>query len=368
MLANGLRTQVLENPEDLDIRRVYADTLIDAGDPFGEFIQLQCLASVNRKQKARQNALLKVHREEWLGPLAPLLKKKGMLFENGFLSHCVLDSAIRRHTKPAKLRQIGAAVGNPLWSTVKHLQGALPWPESPTESIYLHPVMQSLRSLIAVTSSLPELCCGTERPIEVLHTSLPANHTARFTEARADFKNPEAAEAVSQCSALPNLHTLTIDAWVATLRGIGGPVLDRLQHLRLEGAGWRRSTVWDDIAPWPKLFREMELSIPCIELREGGLHTAGQQSPDFRVLFRLDHDQKYSRVEAQVGVPTGTITSKERLDTDIERFATMLSQISNELTELNVVQLKKPKFEVSFAPFEELASAASFESFELPSA
>lgn len=161
-----------------------------------------------------------------------------------------------------------------------------------------------------------------------------------------------------------------VDAWVATVRGIQGPIMDRLEHLILEAASWDRfgDNKWDEIAPWPALFRELELRIPCIELQEGGLAYIGQQSPQFRVLFRMDDSNEYSRIEAQIGVPAGTITNKPSLDFKISKFAAMLGTIRQELTELRVTFLKKPKFELCLVPFEELAqSCPRLESFTTPS-
>src|SRR5262249_35876402 len=69
-----------EDPDDLATHAAYADLLSDAGDPRGEFIQVQLAledeklkpAERNKLQK-REQALLKKHQRDWLGDLAPHL-------------------------------------------------------------------------------------------------------------------------------------------------------------------------------------------------------------------------------------------------------------------------------------------------------
>jgi hypothetical protein len=83
------------------------------------------------------------------------------------------------------------------------------------------------------------------------------------------------------------------------------------------------------------------------------LNTEGQGRPDYRVVFRLDEHGQYGQLEVLIG-PRPSQT-KERLDGQIEHFATMLGPIMDGLKSLQIKLLKKPKFEPSFAPFEKLA-------------
>jgi uncharacterized protein (TIGR02996 family) len=83
--GEGLLRQVLEAPDDDRPRRVYADWLLERGDPRGDFIALQ-LASAERPEgpsefEPRAAALLAEHRAAWLGPLAMGAAR----FERGFL-------------------------------------------------------------------------------------------------------------------------------------------------------------------------------------------------------------------------------------------------------------------------------------------
>jgi len=70
--------EILKNPDDLDGYGVYADWLMEAGDPRGEFVGAQVrledesLSAADRKQLKKVEAkLLKDHGPDWLGDLAP---------------------------------------------------------------------------------------------------------------------------------------------------------------------------------------------------------------------------------------------------------------------------------------------------------
>ena len=62
--AAELLAQIYGNPESDELRLVYADLLMEMGDPRGEFINLQMLPKRTRAQGKRATALLKQHRPE----------------------------------------------------------------------------------------------------------------------------------------------------------------------------------------------------------------------------------------------------------------------------------------------------------------
>jgi uncharacterized protein (TIGR02996 family) len=75
-----LEQKIIEDYEDLAAFAVYADWLIERGDPRGELIQVQLALedealSPRQRQplQAREKALLDAHARTWLGPLAELL-------------------------------------------------------------------------------------------------------------------------------------------------------------------------------------------------------------------------------------------------------------------------------------------------------
>ncbi len=85
---------IAEDPTKLENRAVYADWLIEQGDPRGEFIQIQLqLEDESRSPKerksfqAQERKLLKTHSREWLGELAEFLQRDGVSssFARGYL-------------------------------------------------------------------------------------------------------------------------------------------------------------------------------------------------------------------------------------------------------------------------------------------
>jgi uncharacterized protein (TIGR02996 family) len=79
--AAELVAQVAAAPDDDAPRLVYADWLIERGDPLGELIQLQCRLAAEpddanrRAMRIAENKLLAAHRAAWIEPLLALLPK-----------------------------------------------------------------------------------------------------------------------------------------------------------------------------------------------------------------------------------------------------------------------------------------------------
>jgi uncharacterized protein (TIGR02996 family) len=78
---------VLEQPDDLNARLVYADALQDAGDPRGEFIAFQIQGN------PAAEPLLKQYRAEWSQFLRPAVKQ-GYRFINGFIERITLKVSL----------------------------------------------------------------------------------------------------------------------------------------------------------------------------------------------------------------------------------------------------------------------------------
>lgn len=63
----SLRAAIVDDPDDLGARRVYADVLLENGDPRGEFIHLQLSPSAASRETER--ALLARYAPHWMLPL-----------------------------------------------------------------------------------------------------------------------------------------------------------------------------------------------------------------------------------------------------------------------------------------------------------
>jgi uncharacterized protein (TIGR02996 family) len=137
--AAELLAAVLAKPDDEQARLVLADALMELGHPRGELIALQ-LEGTRREltaaEKKREKEIIKSHRVELLGTLDGAIKPE-CTFAKGFLTRAALRQDGSGKTEAA----IAKCAGDPLWSTVEHLEGPEDW------DITRHPVMRSLRSI-----------------------------------------------------------------------------------------------------------------------------------------------------------------------------------------------------------------------------
>ena len=268
-----LLAAVYADPDDDGARLVYADALLERGDPRGELIALQCrLAhapdSPDAKQLRRRiRELLDSHGKLWLGELAPIVRS-GYRFERGFLAACRID--------PARADRVRALVGHPAWATVRELGGSA--------AIALHPVMRSLRTLAfdaahaAQHEKLPDawrdLLVATPRPLrELRYAGLTSTRTwdagAIVPGAPGRWVDvPSTGELAALCAAaaLPGLRSLAVAAQpelvVAPL--LAAPVRERLDALTFvfEARGERAPLRWfaDALATAPVATLAFELA------------------------------------------------------------------------------------------------------------
>lgn len=136
--------------------------------------------------------------------------KKGLVFERGFLSRCVINQK-----SPATIK---ALAGHPLWATVTHMEGP--------PRLLLDPVMRSLRSVVVGSDELAALCnADRDLPFETLRCSIYDDD---------DEKNQTVAQ-LARGERLPALRDLTLwaDADAQYEAVIKGPVAERLERLCL---------------------------------------------------------------------------------------------------------------------------------------
>lgn len=134
----SLLAAVYAKPADDAPRQVYADFLMERGDPRGEFISLQLSGSDPKKEKA----LLKEHGKKWLGGIAPVVGAS-FEFRRGFLS-----KALAKFRHEADAKRYGDL---PEWSTVEALEWSGPNPRPPGQAPfieYVGPTMVSLKSAV----------------------------------------------------------------------------------------------------------------------------------------------------------------------------------------------------------------------------
>lgn len=132
---DSLLAAIYGAPADDAPRRVYADVLMEKGDPRGEFISLQLANADVKKQKA----LLKAHGKQWLGELSEVVGA-GFEFRRGFLAKATL-----KFRNQADFEKWGA---RPEWATLEEVDfaGRGTVPDGQAQFIYaITPAMKALR-------------------------------------------------------------------------------------------------------------------------------------------------------------------------------------------------------------------------------
>jgi uncharacterized protein (TIGR02996 family) len=133
---------ILDAPDDDTPRLIYADWLIDQGNPRGEFIHVQCrLARMDSSDpqrpqlEQRERDLLRRHQDEWLGQVRPLVSR--WTFRRGFLDEVAVLA-----------RTFAAQDGFPRPATVRRIEVDLTGAEIPRETLLLLPENVARENLV----------------------------------------------------------------------------------------------------------------------------------------------------------------------------------------------------------------------------
>jgi uncharacterized protein (TIGR02996 family) len=239
-LLEELLASVYAEPERDEPRLVYADALMERGDPRGEFIALQIGRQHDRRARARAKELLAEHGHRWLGPLRPLLRAD-FVFERGFLARCALLS-LRGELAPEILL-------HPAFATVRSLSGSL--------RIGLRRDLRGLRELeVRMQAAVDQE--GLQRPWAELLLGGPRPITS-LTYHPCRYPDHEELTLLARCDSLPQLRALRVQPCdVQLLRALNaGPVLDRLETLGLQ-------YVSEDWQPLVELYAAAR--VPALEL------------------------------------------------------------------------------------------------------
>ncbi len=112
--ADDFMAEVWAAPLEDGPREVFADWLLERGDPRGELITLQLARARGTAAPEgikRERALLAEHHRAWMGELEPVVSKNAYLFERGFLA--------RAEVPWRKLAAMPALMTHRAWSTVR---------------------------------------------------------------------------------------------------------------------------------------------------------------------------------------------------------------------------------------------------------
>lgn len=246
---DDLLSAVYADPTDNAARLVYADALLERGDPRGELISVQMRLAEHpndREAKQREKALLERHAKSWLGTAGRYIAAD-FVFERGFLASCRIKG---------DPKDLGALAADPIWSTVHTFAGS--W------TIARSPHMKSLRALTFVAEywdpeedegvpNWKELLEGPERPLETL-------------DYESDLDTDDEVRALHAAKALPHLRSLTLGeaAFVREdlFKRAKPSVFSRLEHFKTSVHRYYETLL-------PPIRRLLALEVPRVEI---GVH------------------------------------------------------------------------------------------------
>ena len=260
---------VLERPDDDEGYLVLADLLLQRGDVRGELIQLQHLeraGALDRDQRARMKAILKEHHPALLGPLEPLVLKKGLGLKRGFVSSCVIK-------EKCDARDLAAAEGHPLLGFIRELEAPL--------AFALQPGLRNLRYLVLPPREPLELLAACPRPLPI--------------EALGCFLDQDGSgDVVGKLGCVPALRSVTLISSSNDEMGrvLGGPLARRLERLCIDSRPYwsRRSIGSGEVGGWLRRIEErrdlqlLELSFLHDRYHYGS--TIGRPTPECEVEAR----------------------------------------------------------------------------------
>ena len=295
-------------PDDDAPRLVFADWLLERGDDRGELITLQfqsAAGSATPAQAKQEARLLKSHLEEWLGALEPVIVRKSVRFEKGFLAAAATD--FRTPTQIAEL------VKHPGWSTLRELQDDGPLLDGGR--------LPALRAVTAWLSLARAAQVATRaQPLPRLESLRVARGPAA-DEARARLARGESVPALSSLELMPEAQDEL--RWL-----VGTPLAARLRRLVVHDEGLT-------FRAWWRLCGEL----PALE------ELAVGERPHFRFL----RDAAGWRLEVSVIHETNrTWAAIERLGGAVKRIVLVPSAADAQLEA--VVARRLTQYDVSIAP------------------
>jgi uncharacterized protein (TIGR02996 family) len=209
---------IYADPARDEPRSVYADWLVERGDPRGEFIALQ-LARKSGPPTKREKELEWLHGRSWLGPLAGKVDPGSVRFERGFVaSASVLDDLD----------------GDPAWSTLVEIWGGVP------SASCRAPSLRAIRNLLGDAKIVKLLDRQDPLAVEELDWGGPMDGHRRL-----------AIRAFQKTTVLPRLRRLSIEgedttehAWAWT-----SPVSARLEELEITSVNADLTATVEALAP-----------------------------------------------------------------------------------------------------------------------
>ena len=282
MKSDALFDDILANPADLELRSVWADALIERGDPRGELITLQILAEagpLTPAQDKRMRSLLAKHRGAWLGELAGIVQsREGLCFERGLLAACQIQVK--------NLAGLEAAIGSPLWSTVRsvHFCDRFAW-DPRIVPLLADPAMRSLREVIDVGAN--------QVFARLARNPRPLPFTSIWTGDDEGRGEPVVTiDQIDNLASLPHLTKLGFTTHDDGMQLLSLPVVRLIETLGL--------TTYASAGEWMRRTRALA-NLTTLELRRWWIPIQGPMRSHYILRFTRGQDGQWSKLDVGTG-------------------------------------------------------------------
>lgn len=314
-VLEALLRAVHDHPEDDAPRAAYAAALRAAGDPRGEFIELQLRYAEVAPPKAeakRMQQLLKLHWRAWSGPLAAL--KPG--FRRGFPDFIYLDGQ-----KAAKVKGLAGLAGSRELGTVTCVET-----DADTIGFFLHPAMRAWTTVRVRSVAALAPLCEYAHPLAVAEIENLYEWGPEVTPAVRDRIRRASAAGLARLRELmvyassDELAPAQFD-WL-----LASPLARRLDRLRLD-AGSAGAVNWHCVARawWPALDALPGLRVLELGMNDGStvalIREGGARRTEARLLYGVSDPSDRARWKRilEAAVDPGAVLSVAHLGDPRER-------------------------------------------------
>lgn len=236
----SLLDAIYANPDDMQLRAVYADQLIQRGDPRGEFIALG-LAILQGRATAgsakRAASLWRLHARDWYAPLAQVLNVKKSSCRAGFLDHMVCKSPGDWDHYAAA---VAAANGAACWQTVRSI--TLEWAPLQLVHVLATPVCRHVQEVFDLDAYQYQELGGETLPWVRLR--------GRWL-GRVETELPEPR--------FPHLREVTLDEDRNEMLDSPLPIWENVEQVTIVSTGEPETRVWRRRVQWMPRLRRVRL-------------------------------------------------------------------------------------------------------------
>jgi uncharacterized protein (TIGR02996 family) len=326
-VSDELLRELADHDFDKRARLIFADTLLEGGDPRGEVIALSERGGLSLTERRKINRLTERHALAWLGELAPVVDAARCRFVGGFLTECT----IRRGPKI----DLTTVVGNPELVLVNRLSlGSGEEVPKGLERFLEHPRLKNVTALIGGTEVWARMA-RSAFSFDLEAAGLIFNgHLLTELSGAARYKSLQARGRLELDSR--TMITPTFVRRFSDDLGTGLTPLCRFPEVRL----LVRSGVLEAAAEW--------LTIPAVRSRartfNSDLEAWSLSTRDIGFCVRRDHRREWNSIDIDLGSSQGAVGLGPRVAT----AATIVLQLGVlGLREVRVVLPEQAKLRVS---------------------